>query len=261
MSYQVEQHVIGGLLLDNGPLMDLELVPDDFSVEIHEAAFRTITELVSAGETADVVTVAERLERLKQWKHNPLAYLGELANNTISTRGIKSHAALVRHSAQSRRALGILMDGVDAVKEQGIEAADEVIGRLMQLHNGRGVRERLLQDAVVDAINRLEAIQKHGESKGLSTGLLDLDSKLGGLQPGELYVIGARPSMGKTAMALCSAIRAGVPVGFFSGEQPEAPIGNHRTTISKPCIPSLLTGIAFLPVRDSGRCSSPPTTV
>jgi replicative DNA helicase len=120
-----------------------------------------------------------------------------------------------------------MIDGAEAVRERGIEAVDEVVGRLMQLHNGRGVRERLLQDAVVDAINKLERIQKQGESRGLSTGLGLLDDKLGGLQDGELYVIGARPSMGKTAMMLCAAIRAGASVGIFSGEQPAIQLGQR----------------------------------
>lgn len=225
---EIEQFVLGGLLVDARYLDDVDVAPDDFESPTHRAIMQAIIELSGDRSAVDVVTVAERLTRIRPQEGDALGYLATLANSTPSTYGLVDQAAIVRDRAQQRRALACVEAARQSIQAEGMPAVDALIAELMQLQVSRGdARECVLSDAIAMAMDRLDQIQNHGEARGLSTGLRILDDKLGGLQDGELYVVGGRPSMGKTAMMLTMALGAGVPVGIFSGEQPTLQLGQR----------------------------------
>jgi len=230
--HEAEQSTLGGLLLDNSRIHDVDTVAEDFHHPAHQRIYRAIQALVSAGGVADVVTVTEWLERNQGVEHTDLAYVAELALNTPSAANVHVYAELVRNDSRRRRALGILHDGIETIKEDGSAGIDHIIADLMHLVEGARHYECSVQDTIGAAADRLDWLEKHPGLVGLSTGLVDLDEFLGGFQPADLYVIGARPAIGKTALMLNMALNAGKAVGVFSAEQPKVQVGQRIIAIS-----------------------------
>lgn len=232
MIHEVEQSTIGGLMLDNSRFHDLSLKPEDFQEPVHQHIYQAIQAIIDAGSVADPVTVAEWMDRNYNDQYGSFSYIGGLANNTPSAARVHAYAKLVQDNSRRRRALGILQEGLENLEERGNEVIDETIAELMQLVDGDKRYESNIQGAVTEAINRLEWMENHPGLIGLPTGLIDLDTFLGGFQPADLYVIGARPAMGKTALMLNMALAADKPIGMFSAEQPMVQIGQRILAIT-----------------------------
>jgi len=232
MIHEAEEATLGGLMIDNSRIHDITLTADDFHEPVHQHIFQAITELINAGSVADSVTTAEWMERNHGSDEASLRIIGQMTNNTPSAVNVHIYADLVKNDSRRRRAFGILQDGIQTLSEEGTASIDEIIADLMQLVDGARRYENTIQGAVAEAANRLEWMEQNPGLIGLSTGLLDLDNRLGGFQPSDLYVIGARPSMGKTALMLNMALSAGRPIGLFSAEQPMVQIGQRVIAIS-----------------------------
>jgi replicative DNA helicase len=214
-SAEAEQAVLGGLLLDNrawdrvGDVLE----PRDFYAADHAAIYSTIGALVNASKPADVITVFER-------GGHDMAYLNQLASSVISASGARAYAEIVRERAQRRRLITIADNLASAAFKSAEQApvpalVDGAVMALMDLAQAGVEGEPQPIDTLlprfIDHINDLY----EGRSNTVPTGLVDLDTVLGGgFRPGELVVIGARPSMGKTAftLALCRSIGAQHPV-------------------------------------------------
>ncbi len=219
-----EWAVVGGLLLDNSKLAELDLVGDDFLDAKYRQVFEAVCDLVAAQEVADVITVAEKLER-ETGRKNWLPILGEIAKNTWSTANISSYAKIVKEEARKRRAVEIANRLRDDVG-RGLGAVDEAIRDLMQLNTTRKNYECSISQALTAAVDMMdEAAHTEGKIVGITTGLEDLDNCIGGFQNTDLYVIGARPAMGKTAFLLNCANAANVPAGIISSEQGREQVG------------------------------------
>ena len=232
MSQEAEQSTLGGIMIDNSRYHDIDMVADDFFYEIHQHIFQAIKALIGSGGAADIITVGEWLKQNTVVSSKTLAYMAELFNNTPSAANVPVYAEIVKKDARRRRALSILSEGLESVKTEGTDKIDQVISELMQLVDGNRRYECSVQDAVGEAAERLEWLSKHPGLVGLPTGLTELDIFLGGFQSPDLYVIGARPAMGKTALMLNMALAAGKPVGIFSAEQPKIQIGQRVIAIS-----------------------------
>jgi len=213
-SPEAENAVIGGLLLDNRALYDIEaLRAEHFASPFHARAFATISAMVGAGDVADVVTVADRMKG-----DGTLERLGRMAQGAPSAR-IAPHAKIVVDKARRRRVLSVL----DEAREKAMTApVDEVVAAAQsQLesvsHDGMGseqgfpsiLRAALL--AVEDAGKR-----RHHGVIGSPTGLPEVDKRTGGLHGERLWVVAARPSLGKSALALQWCLH-GAKRGFRSG--------------------------------------------
>jgi replicative DNA helicase len=205
--------VLGALLLDSRPLtgmvLEVGLTAEDFYREQFGAVFAAICQLAGANEPIDELTVAAQLER-----HGVLERVGgaqavEQLTGWIPAAGHSlQYAQIVREHAQLRRLLTATYEIQASVfnrqgdtGEELIDAAEQTIFALRgrQLAN----RQRLLGAAVEEEIDRLErAAADKRQMPGLSTGLGELDRLLGGLQDGRLYVIAARPAMGKSLLSL-----------------------------------------------------------
>jgi replicative DNA helicase len=201
---------------------------DDFYKPAHAHIFEAITSLYIQGEPADPVTVADELRRAGLIEAiGGQAVLISLQANTPATSNAGRYATIVEEHALLRRLIGVAGEIAElgyGVPDDVADAVDRAEGLVF------GVAQRRMTDTVKpirdllsESLDRLEALFGRGESiTGVPTGYLDLDQQLAGLQPSNLIIIGARPGMGKTSIALGMAAHAAMhahePVLVFSLE-------------------------------------------
>jgi replicative DNA helicase len=194
-----EQAVLGALLVDNAAfdrVGDL-LEPERFYRQDHRAIYGTICRLLVSGRTADVITVHEA-------GGHELAYLAELSQSVASAARARQHAEIIAERWREREMVRIggevIERAAQATDVPVAERLDEAVTKLLQVASGQRTGEPVdIGDAVVGWLDRLQDLAE-GQSDAIPTGLHRLDALTsGGIRPGELWVIGARPSMGKTA--------------------------------------------------------------
>jgi replicative DNA helicase len=234
-SVEAEQSVLGGLLLDNSAwdrIADL-ISEQDFYRYDHKLIYRHITKLIEASRPADVITVAESIERSGEIADvGGLAYIGALAKNTPSAANIRRYAEIVRERSVMRKLVEVGTAIADsAYSPSGRDARqllDEAESKVFEIAEAgsRGqqgfVEIQPLLTQVIERIDELYHQDNPSDVTGTPTGFTDLDHMTSGLQPGDLVIVAGRPSMGKTALALNIAEHVGVetrlPVGVFSME-------------------------------------------
>src|SRR5688572_20615774 len=214
-SVEAEQSVLGGLLLDNTAwdrVADL-VTGQDFYRADHRLIYEHIGQLIEHGKPADALTVAESLERsAKLAEIGGQAYLGSLALNTPSAANIRRYAEIVRERSIMRHLATIGTEIADsAYNPMGRDAkalVDEAEARVFQIAEA-GAKSRQgfvkidpLLTETVERIDMLYNRENKNDVIGLATGFSDLDRMTSGLHGGELVIIAARPSMGKTALAM-----------------------------------------------------------
>jgi replicative DNA helicase len=233
-SIEAEQSVLGGLLLDNlawDRAADL-LTESDFYRYEHKQIYAAISALVGGGKPADVVTVNEHLQSLGRADDcGGQVYLNALAQSVPSAANIRRYAEIVRERAVLRKLIGASDEiATQAFNPQGkpvTQILDEAESRIFQIGE-EGSRNKQgfigIDKLVVELIDRVTELHENGaeEVTGVRTGFYDLDRYTAGLQKGDLIVLAARPSMGKTALALNIAehvaVREELPVLVFSME-------------------------------------------
>jgi replicative DNA helicase len=227
-SVDSEVAVLGGLMLDPNALAKVRLTAADFYRRDHAMIYRAICELASDGKPYDAVTLGDWFDargesRLVQGG----AYLIDLASTTPSAANIRAYAAIVRDKAMMRRAIDIGSALVNASFEpngvDSVSVLDTAIRELMALTKDDQSCEFTLKQAMALAWADVEAAASSGlKVRGVPTGYARMDARLGGWHNGDLAFIGARPSMGKTAIMVnlaLNAAAAGHSVGIISGEQ------------------------------------------
>ena len=214
-SIEAEQSVLGGLLLDNGAwdkIADI-INEGDFYRSDHREIFKSIIRLIENNHPADALTVSEGLERSgKLAEIGGQQYLATLALNTPSAANIRRYAEIVRERAVMRKLATIGTEIAEsAYNPMGKEAdalIDEAEAKVFQLAEaGNKVKQGFVKidpllTETVERIDMLYSRENKNEVIGLASGFIDLDRMTSGLQGGELIIIAARPSMGKTALAM-----------------------------------------------------------
>ena len=232
-SVEAESSVLGGLLLDNGAwdrVGDL-LHEGDFYRFEHRMVFGAIGALINASKPADVITVFEQL--LGQGKAEEiggLAYLNALAQYVPSAGNIRRYAEIVRERSILRKLVSASDEiSTTAFNPQGRPVAtilDEAEQKIFNIGE-EGARNRqgfqAMDTLVVDLLDRVQEMADNpNDVTGVPTGFYDLDRMTAGFQAGDLIVLAARPSMGKTALAINIAehvaLNEGLPVAVFSME-------------------------------------------
>ena len=233
-SIEAEQSVLGGLLLDNSAwdrAGDL-LTGSDFYRHEHKAIYAAIGGLVNASKPADVITVFEQLQgRGKAEECGGIAYLNALAQSVPSAANLRRYAEIVRERAVLRKLIEASDEiATNAFNPQGravSQILDEAEGRIFKIgEEGSRTKQgfQSMDQLVVQLIDRVTELHENGadDVTGVRTGFYDLDRLTAGLQAGDLIVLAARPSMGKTAFALNIAenvaVHEGLPVAVFSME-------------------------------------------
>ena len=233
-SVEAEQSVLGGLLLDNMAWdRAAELLTDsDFYRYEHRLIFSAVAALVQHSRPADVITVFEHLQSLgKADDCGGLAYLNALAQSVPSAANMRRYAEIVRERAVLRKLIGASDEiATAAFNREGRNVSqilDEAESKILKIgeegsrqQQGPQSMDRLVV-ALLDRVNEL-AETDAGDVTGVRTGYFELDSMTAGLQKGDLIVLAARPSMGKTAFALNIAehvsVKEELPVLVFSME-------------------------------------------
>jgi replicative DNA helicase len=230
ISLESERAVLGAILLEPQQLATVLHFTsvEDFCLSSHREILQTIIDLDNRGVRPDVVTVYGELNQVHKLESvGGVAYVAGLLDGVPDFSNPEAYATKVHDLARGRN-LHAAMRGACAAIEQG-EPVDEVLCRLQQREldliraNTRGPRS--IHDAAIDFLNQFfAACAAEGPSIRLTTSLVDLDAKTGGLQPGTLVIVGARTNGGKSAflqqMALAQA-KAGHPVYFASLEMTE----------------------------------------
>ncbi len=227
---QAEESLLGAMLLSKDAIAVASevLTAEDFYKPAHGHIFEAIENLSSAGEPADPVTVAEELRRANRLDAvGGVATLVHLQSTTPATSNAQRYARIVEEHALLRRLIGVAGEiaemGYDLPEDvaKTVDRAESLVFEISQ----RRVTDSMapIHDLLDANLDRLEALYDRGDAiTGWPTGFFDLDELLSGLQRNALYVLGARPSAGKTSLGLGVAshvaVEAGKPVLIFSLE-------------------------------------------
>ncbi|MEW6465463.1 MAG: replicative DNA helicase [Pseudomonadota bacterium] len=232
-SIEAESSVLGGLLLDNGAWDRVGDVLDesDFYRYEHRLIFAAVRALVDASKPADVVTVFNHLQdQGKAGECGGLAYLNSLAQYVPSASNIRRYAEIVRERSILRKLVTASDEiATHAFNPQGRPVAqivDEAEQKIFSIgEQGARMKQgfQSMESLVVKLLDRVQEMAEHpNDITGVPTGFADLDRMTSGLQAGDLVVLAARPSMGKTAFAINIAehvaLKEGLPVAVFSME-------------------------------------------
>ena len=227
---EAEKAILSALLIDNVAIHTvLEVVsPDDFYHPAHQQMYKTMLALQEDNSPVDLHTLADALNVAKKLDRvGGLVALSEIADYEATAANVVHHARIVRDKAVKRRLIQVATEIVEQGFEE-IENADKLLdeagSRIFELGKSEAQSTfSTLDSGLNDAMDHVDLLMRRsGELTGCPSGYRDLDADTGGLQPGELVVIAARPSMGKTALALNIARNAaldhGKKVAIFSLE-------------------------------------------
>ena len=228
---EAEMSLLGSVLIDKDAMIKIadEVDEDDFYKNSHRTIFETVTEIYNKNEPVDVLTIGNRLEEKGVLeKIGGRSYLTSLSNTVPTSSHIEQYAKIVRRKSTLRK---LLSAATEITKLGYKEEADDVEGLLDQAQQELyGVTEKHLKQTFTpirsvlsNAFERIDELHREkGKLRGVSTGFKQLDNLLAGLQNSDLVILAARPSVGKTSLALDIArhagVRGNVAVGLFSLE-------------------------------------------
>ena len=238
-SIEAEQSVIGSMMMDRDAIMTAgEIISgSDFYQTVYGVLFDAMTELFNEGRPVDLVTLQERLkEKNVPPEISSMEYIRELLEAVPTSANVKYYAEIVQEKSVLRRLIKMNEEIADSCylgqepMEVLLEGAEKKIFELTQKRN---VKEYTpIKEVVLNALDKIEkASRAKGNVTGIPTGFIDLDYKLSGLQPSDLVLVAARPSMGKTAFVLNIAqhvaFRQNKCVAIFSLEMSKEQLVNR----------------------------------
>lgn len=241
-SMEAEQAILGGIFIQPAAYDRASSIVNerDFYPDYHRKIFRAISHLIEKSQPVDMVTVAEYLQSHNELeKVGGLKYLSDLAMNTPSAANIVRYAEIVRDRSLMRKVIGASFEieerGYNPTGMTGKDVLDFAQAKIMAISEtavkATGGPQHVgdVMTAVIERVDELYHRDNHGEITGLPTGFEELDKLTTGMQPGELIVVAARPSMGKTALALNImehvALDSKKNVAFFSLEMVNHQLG------------------------------------
>jgi len=235
-----ETSLLGAILIDSDAIVKIAdiIVPDDFYDQKNGLIYQSIKQLYESHSPIDVLTVADKLRSEGNLDVvGGAGYLTELTNYVPTAAHVEQYANLVNQKALRRRLIkasqNITSLGFDEAKslQELIEEAEATLFEVSQKHVKQDIVS--LETILGDSFDRLDELHKDkGKIRGVPTGFKDLDGILAGLQRSDLFILAARPSMGKTALALNLAhnvaTKAGEPVLVFSLEMSKEQLVDRR---------------------------------
>ena len=227
---EMERALLGALMINQNAIFEVADIVgiDSFYSGKHRTIYDAILSLYAKSEPIDIVTVSSKLKERKQIADiGGAGYLSELTGEAASPGSASHYAQIV----QTKFVLRALLDAAAKIGELGFQedkdievVLDEAQAAVFSVSNSPMLRTfTAIKDELAEAWERLEKLQKHGSGiRGIPTGFPQLDNLLSGLQKSDLILLAARPSIGKTALALDiarqTAIKHGTSVGIFSLE-------------------------------------------
>lgn len=243
---EAEQAVLGAMLIDKEAIAKASeiLTSTDFYREAHRVIFNAMLELYNKNEAVDMVTVTEILKRDNKLEDiGGLAYITSLANVVLTAANVKYHADIVAEKSVLRQLVRVSTEiaamGYEANEDVGT-LLDTAESRILEISNRKKKADFTpINDVLMESVQNIEKlINNKGGLTGLPSGFADLDKLTSGLHPSDFIILAARPSMGKTALALNIvqnvALRAHKKIGgeprsvaFFSLEMSKEQLVNR----------------------------------
>ena len=254
-SIDAEKAVIGSMIMDADAVVAASemITGDDFYQRQYGILFDAMVELYNEGKPVDVLTLQERL-KMKDVpeEFSSIEFISELVSSVPTSGNVRHYAQTVSDDATLRRLIRV-NEEIANTCYQHRESLDEIMNttekRIFDVLQKKSTDEYVpIKDVVLSVIDKIEAAARHkGTVTGLATGFYDLDYKTSGLQPSDLILIAARPSMGKTAFVLNLAqymcVRNHVPTAIFSLEMSKDQLVNRILSMeSKVDSQSMRTG-------------------
>lgn len=217
---EAEQTVLGSLLLEGELIKECRLTEQHFSTAVHRAIFKLIREVEEDMQPLDLVTLVSRMDAAFLAQIGGMEYLVNMIEGVPTTTNFSYYEGLVRNAWKMNQAGSVAHSMCERLlAEKDEKVIGETITRLCELEEVDCTLDFDLKDTLVDLYEELH--QDTEELTGIETGFPALNKMTCGLQEGDFVVIGARPSMGKTAFALNIALHAAksdAAVGLFSLE-------------------------------------------
>jgi replicative DNA helicase len=226
---EAEAGVLGSIIIDPEAIVQVADIvrPDDFYRESHRYIYQAALELYERREPADLITLCDELQRRSQLEDiGGAAYITSLVNMVPTSVNVEHYARIIERTAILRRLIhaagqiaALAYNETDAAK--ALDQAEQLIFAISQRHSRADFEH--IRTILSEYVDKLDQLHEHrGTIVGLPTGFNDLDKLTGGLQKSDLIIIAARPSLGKTALALSlahnTAVQYGNAVGYFSLE-------------------------------------------
>lgn len=230
---EAEKKLLGSMLLSKESVVDAisVLTARDFYKENHKLIFESVSELFNANEPIDSIAVMDKLVSNNNLdKCGGVEYLVELTDKGVITTNSLHYAKIVLESANRRRIIRSCSEGIERAYENqnSEEVKIQLVDELMKIEKKSGTMTSLA-DAVMCAYDEIESDHK-GISNTIKTGYRDIDELVGGVAPGDLCLIAARPSMGKSAYALGvsnNTTKRGLIGIYFSFEMTKAKLAKR----------------------------------
>ncbi len=217
-SIEAEQSVIGSMIMDHDAVIVASelLRSEDFYRPDHAQIYAAIMELYTTGNPIDLITIQDKLVQKGVLEQiGGISYIAELASSVPTSAHIKQYAKIVEEKATLRRLIKASNE-ISAKSFDGEEPLDNIMGFAEKqifdiLQNKKTEDFTGIDEIVLTSIEKIEEAHKsQGGITGIETGFIDLDHRTAGLQPSDLVLVAARPSMGKTAFALNIIQTAGI---------------------------------------------------
>ena len=233
---EAEQACLGAVLIDPEAVANVLrfLRPEDFYVNANREVFAGIVSLYEKGQKADLITLADELRLLGTLdRAGGPGYIAGLTSVTPSSANVEYYAKIVQETSVRRSLLRLSADIISRAHDNSTESAlvlDEAQARIFEICNNRqAVSYKSVKELLPDTIKTIERLFKNKDAyTGVPSGLPDLDMMTSGFQNSELVIIGARPSVGKTALAMSMAshisIKEHISCAFFSLEMADMAI-------------------------------------
>lgn len=227
---EAEKALLGSIMLRPDVVFDVldSINPDSFYSERHKVIFKAMLDLASKREPIDLLTVTTKLREQKELEGiGGTPYVSELLNTVPSATNVDYYAEIVRKKAVLRNLInasnhiGELAYSEEKELEHVLEEAEKRMYNITNISKGQKLEK--IQDLLDDAWDRFEKLQQSGQhTRGVPTGFVEIDNKLSGFQKADLIILAARPSVGKTSLALDfarhAAVKENIPVAIFSLE-------------------------------------------
>jgi replicative DNA helicase len=233
---EAEQACLGAVLIDPEAVASVLrfLRPEDFYVNANREVFAGIVSLYEKGQKADLITLADEMRLLGTLdRAGGPGYIAGLTSVTPSSANVEYYAKIVQETSVRRSLLRLSADIVARAHDDSTESAlvlDEAQARIFEIcQNRQAVSYKSVKDLLPETIKTIERLFKNKDAyTGVPSGLPDLDMMTSGFQNSELVIIGARPSVGKTALAMSMAshiaIKEKISCAFFSLEMADMAI-------------------------------------
>ena len=209
-SLEAEQSVIGSMIMYKDAIISASeiLIKEDFYYQQYGTLFETITEQFQAGQPVDLVTLQDKLKEKNVPKEiQSVEFIRDLITSVPTSANIKYYANIVKENAMKRKLIRVTEE-IENECYAGKESIDSIFDKtehdVFALLSTRQTGDYVpIRQVVMNALEKIEkASQQEGTVTGIPTGFVDLDYRTAGLQPSDLILVAARPSMGKTAFVL-----------------------------------------------------------